>query len=442
MTTPWESIHPEALTHLQNLIRLNTVNPPGNEQIAVDYLAALLKKEGIDYQIVTAAPGRSNLVARISSGTSEGPLLLSSHLDVVPVEEKKWKYPPFEARIEEGYVWGRGAIDMKQMAVYSLMTFLLIKRLGLKLKRDLIWAAVADEEVGCDLGSKFLVEQHPDLIRAEYALNEVGGFTVHSGQKRFYPIQVAEKGFVWLKITAHGEAGHASMPHGESAIVKLAQMIDKLHKKFLPRHLHPVAEGFILALASGHGFPVSPILKGIVNPYGDLILKILPDREAAKFFIATLHNTACPTIVSGGHKINVIPSEATVLVDGRILPGQIPETFVREVQNLIGDGYTVEVIKQAPPQETPVDTPLFQLLKEVLEERDPGSVAIPYLITGFTDASFYQRLGIKTYGFSPIKLPPDLVFSKLYHNHNERIPVEGFQWGLETFFAAVRRFCL
>lgn len=447
MEIPWDKIHPQALGHFQNLIRLNTVNPPGNEQIAVDYLAALLKKEGIDYQILEAAPGRSNLVARLASGTSEGPLLLSSHLDVVPVEPEKWRYPPFEARIEDGFVWGRGAIDMKHMAIYSLMALILIKRLGLKgdspkLKRDLIWAAVADEEAGCDHGSRFLVEQYPETIRAEYALNELGGFTLHAGRKRFYPIQVAEKGFVWLKIKAHGEAGHGSLPHGENAIVKLAQAIDRLHKKFLPRHSHPVAESFILSLASGYGFPISLLLKGTLRPWGDLILKLLPDRDAARFFIATLHNTACPTMLEGGSKINVIPSEAAVLVDGRILPGQISETFVREVQNVIGREYEVEIIKQAIPQETPMDTPLFRTLKQVLEERDPGAEAIPYLIAGYTDAGWYQKLGIKTYGFAPIQLPPNLVFSKLYHNHNERIPIAGFQWGLETFFEAIRRFCL
>lgn len=438
----WNHLHQEALQHFQNLLRLNTVNPPGNEIIAANYLSEILKQEGIPFEILESAPGRANLVARLSSGKSEGPLLLSSHLDVVPVETEKWKHPPFGAEIAEGCLWGRGAIDMKHMAIYSLMTLLLVKRLGMKLKRDLIWAAVADEEAGCDQGSRFLVEQHPDRIHAEYALNELGGFTIHSGKKRFYPIQIAEKGFVWMRIKATGEAGHGSLPHGDSAIVKLARAVEHLHKNYLPRHTHPVSESFILSLASGQAFPASLFLKGIVKPYGDFFLKILPDKEAARFFIATLHNTACPTGLEAGQKINVIPSEAALLVDGRILPGSNPETFLAEIKNLIGPGYTLEVLKQSLPVETSANTPLYHLLKQVLEERDPGSKAIPYLVTGFTDATCYQKLGIKTYGFSPIKLPPNLVFSKLYHNHNERIPVEGFQWGLETFFEAVRRFCV
>lgn len=438
----WKPIHQEAIEHLRSLIRLRTVNPPGNERLVIDYISQILKKEEIEFQTFEREKGRTNLIARLHSSSSEGPLLLSSHVDVVPVEEDKWKYPPFDAWIENGYLWGRGAIDMKHMVVFNLMTFLLIKRLGIKLHRDLIWAAVADEEAGCDKGSQFLVEEHPEQLQAEYALNELGGFTIHSGKKRFYPIQVAEKGYVWLKLKVCGESGHASLPHGENAIVTLAQAICRLHKKYLPRHRHPVAESFILSLASGLGLPASLLLKGIARPFGDLLLKILPDRDAARFFIATLHNTACPTMIEGGQKINVIPSEAAFLVDGRILPGQKAASFIREVRKLIGPGYEVELLKEHGATETSADTPLYRILKDVLEKRDPGSEAIPYLVAGFTDASAYQKLGIKTYGFSPVKLPPDIVFSKLYHNHNERIPVDGFYWGLETFFEAVRRFCV
>ncbi len=437
----WSSIHDEALLHFRNLLRLNTSNPPGNEIIAVNYLSQILKKEEIPFEVIESGPGRANLIARFSSGGPEGALLLSSHLDVVPAEEGKWKYPPFEAKIEEGYLWGRGTIDMKHMAVYSLMTLLLMKRYGIKIKRDIIWAAVADEEAGCEFGSRYLVENHPDLLWSEYALNELGGFTIHSGTKRFYPIQVAEKGFVWLKIKATGEAGHGSLPHGKSAIVKVAHAVDRLHRHYLPRHGHRIAESFILSLASGRGFPASLFLRAVTKPYGDFFLKFLPDRDAARFFVATLHNTACPTGLEAGQKINVIPSEAALLVDGRILPGKSPESFLKELRQLLGKDFYIEILHQAQGTETSVDTPLFQTLQEVLEERDPGSEAIPYLIAGFTDATNYQKLGIKTYGFSPIKLPPNLVFSKLYHNHNERIPLEGFQWGLETFFEAVKRFC-
>lgn len=437
----WGPIHQEAIRHLQALIRLKTVNPPGNERIAVDYLSPLLKQEGIEFQTFEAEAGRTNLVARLHGTGKQAPLLLSSHLDVVPVEENRWTYPPFEGRIEDGYLWGRGAIDMKQMAVFCLMTLLLMKRMGIQPKRDLVWAAVADEETGCGLGSRFLVEEHPEQIRAEYALNEMGGFTLHSGGKRYYPIQVAEKGVVWFKIRAKGEPGHGSLPHDDNAIATLARAIDRLQTKYLPRHHHPVAERFILALAKGIGFPASLILKGVTKSFGDRILKKFPDREAGQFLAAITHNTACPTMLEAGQKINVIPSEAMLAVDGRILPGQTPETFLREVRDLIGPGYDLEVLSQQMPTECSADTPLFRLLKEVLEERDPGSEAIPYLVSGFTDASSYRRLGIKTYGFSPVKFPPGLSFSKLLHGHDERIPVEGLSWGLETFFEAVRRFC-
>lgn len=439
----------ESLQHFQNLLRLKTINPPGDEIIAIQYISEILKKEGIDFQVIESAPGRANLVARLKSQNPEAPpLLLSSHVDVVPVDEKKWKYPPFEAQIQEGCVWGRGAIDMKHMAVYCLMTLVnanRAKRKNFPLKRDLIWAAVADEEAGGDYGSKFLAEYHPDLIRAEYALNESGAFTIHSGRKRFYPIQIGEKGFVWFKIKTFSEGGHGSMPHGphgSNSIVNLAEVIQKLHKKYLPRHEHPVAESFILSLASGLAFPASLFLKGITKPsYGDLFLKLLPDREAAKFFIAILHNTACPTMLEAGQKINVIPSEAAVLVDGRVLPGSSREEFLKEVKALIGPDYEIEIMKESAGVETSSDTPVFRTLKKVIEEKDPGSEAIPYIIAGFTDATHYHKLGIKTYGFSPVKLPKDIVFSKLYHNHNERIPLDGFYWGLETFIEAVNRIC-
>ncbi len=440
------SLHTEALTHFQNILKLKTVNPPGNEILAIEYIARVLTQEGIEFQVLESAPGRANLVARLKSQNPESqPLLLSSHVDVVPVDEKKWKYPPFEAQIQEGCVWGRGAIDMKHMAAYCLMALIEAKRKNLHLKRDLIWVAVADEEAGGDHGSKFLAENHPDLIRAEYALNESGAFTIHSGNKRFYPIQIGEKGFVWFKIKAFSEGGHGSMPHGprgSNSIVNLAEVIQKLHKKYLPRHEHPVAESFILSLASGLAFPASLFLKGITKPaYGDLFLKLLPDREAAKFFIAILHNTACPTMLEGGQKINVIPSEAAVLVDGRVLPGSSREEFLREVRALIGTQYEIEVMKESAGVETSSDTEAFRTLKKVIEEKDPGSEAIPYIIAGFTDATHYHKLGIKTYGFSPVKLPNDIVFSKLYHNHNERIPLEGFYWGLEALMEAVKRIC-
>ncbi len=442
MTVPldWKQLHQEALGHFRALLRLETVNPPGNEGPAARYLSQALEKEGIASQVLEKVPGRANLVARLSSGRTEGPLLLSAHLDVVPVEPDRWSHPPFGAEVADGFIWGRGTVDMKHMAVFNLMTLLLFKRLGIKPMRDLIFAAVADEEAGGDLGAHFLVERHPELIRAEYALNEVGGFTLHSGKRRFYPIQVAEKGVVWLKIRVRGEGGHGSLPHGENAVVKLAPLIQRLNRKFLPRHVHPIAARFIRSLSCGLRFPASWVLRRIMGPGGDLLLKILPDREAARFFVAILHNTACPTILEGGQKINVIPGEASLSIDGRILPGMTPEIFLEELKECLGNGYETEVLKQAVGRESPVETPLFRVLKEVVEERDPGSEAIPYLISGFTDALAYEKLGIKTYGFSPIKLPPGLVFSKLPHNHDERIPIDGFLWGLETFFEAVKRF--
>ena len=215
----WNSVKQEAVTHLQNLLRINTTNPPGNEIEAVKYLSGVLTKEAIPHQIFEPAPGRASLVARLKGNGSKRPLLLTSHLDVVPAEGKKWERAPFSGDLKDGFIWGRGALDMKQMTVMELMMLLTVKREGLPLSRDLIFAAVADEEAGCKWGSKWLVANKPELIDAEYALNEVGGFSLHIDRHVFYPIGVAEKGFCWFKVTAQGEPGHGSLPHDDQAAV-------------------------------------------------------------------------------------------------------------------------------------------------------------------------------------------------------------------------------
>lgn len=438
-----DEVYKEALAHFQALLRMDTSNPPGNEIQVARYVEGVLRKEGIESSVIESAPGRGNIVARLKGSGSAGSLILTSHFDVVPAEAGKWSHPPFSGEIADGFVWGRGAVDMKNMTAYTLMTMLLLKRSGAKLKRDVVFVGVADEEAGCEYGMQFLVEKHPELLEAEYALNEVGGFTLHVGGSRLYPVQVAEKGFVWLKLTAKGDPGHGSIPHDNNAVVKLSEALKRIGERPFPLHVTPEARQFISAIASHLPFPRSLVLGLTMNPmFSDFVLrKVIPDKDQANVFHACLHNTVSPTQLSAGQKVNVIPSEAQALLDCRIVPGQTVESFLTELRAVIGNDMEIEIIKSALPAITPLDTPLYSMIKEVVEEQDPGSKVVPYLVVGFTDAKQLERLGIKTYGFSPVKFPPDLLFSKLFHGHNERIPLDGFQWGLKTFYAVVERFC-
>jgi acetylornithine deacetylase/succinyl-diaminopimelate desuccinylase-like protein len=432
----------EALHHLQNLLRIDTSNPPGEEIKAARYLEGLLRDAGLEPLVLESAPGRGNLVARLAGDGSEPPLLLAAHLDVVPADPGKWEHPPFGGEIHDGWLWGRGALDMKHMAVMSAMVLKRLRREGVRLKRDVIFAAVSDEEAGCDAGSRFLVEEHPDLVRAEYMLGEVGGYTLHLNGRVYYPVQVAEKGVCWLKLTVTGTPGHGSMPHGDNPVVKLGRILQRLGAYSLPQHNTAPVERFIQLVAPTQPIPARYVLPMLLTPsMSSLILdRLMPDKGVADSFRALLHNTVSPTVLEAGRNINVIPGEASVYLDGRTLPGQSTANLIDEIRSLVGEEITLSVVREMPPVETEPETPLFRLISEVIAERDPGAIAIPYLVPGFTDAKQFSRLGTRCYGFTPVRFPPGVAFSKLFHGHNERIPIEGFSWGLETLYHVVRRF--
>lgn len=430
----------ETLAHLQNLIRIDTTNPPGNELQACLYLKTVFEKAGLDYKILEPSPGRANFIARLSGDGSLKPLLLTSHLDVVPAERDKWDVDPFSGEIRDGFVWGRGAIDMKQMTALSLMAILKAKRDGVKLKRDLIFAAIADEEAGCRYGSKWLVENHPELINAEYALNEVGGFSLTVDENVFYPIGVAQKGVCWFKIVAVGTPGHGAMPHDDQAIEHVCFAAHKLSTEGLPFHATKIASQFVGEIAAKQKFPKNWILKGITKkPFSDFILgNLMPDKVKARNFKNMFRNLATPTMMQAGQKENVIPSSASVTFDGRILPEHTVAGFLAEVQNLVGPRFKIEIIHQEEPTVVPdFDDAFFGVLKASLKKSDPNAIPVPFLIPGYTDAKHYQKLGIKCYGFVPTKLPADLNFGALYHGHNERLPVDAIGFGLNVMWDVV-----
>ena len=432
-----------AIQHLQALLRIDTTNPPGNETAAAEYLAEVLRKEGIEPTLVGVSADRKNVLARLKGGDgSKGPLLLCAHLDVVPVELEHWTHPPFGGVIADGFLWGRGAIDMKHMAVMSVLTLIRLKREGYKLDRDVIFAGVADEEAGCEQGSKWLVVNHPDLVRAEFALGEAGAFSVYSNGVELYPIQVAEKGVVWFRMKARGTPGHGSMPREDNAVGRLSRAVAALASTRLPHHRTPVVEAYLGALAATQPAPRSWLIRNLwTRAIANLVLGKMPDRGVANAIAAALSNTAVPTMLRAGQKVNVIPGEAEAEVDGRTLPGQTTADFLREVQQVVGEEIELAVTRELPPVETSPESQLFDVLKATLKQHAPAGTAIPYMAPGFTDAKSWAELGCRCYGFEPVRFSPDdPKFSELFHGHNERIPIAGLKWGTTVLFEAVRRF--
>lgn len=439
----WSAIEDEALRHFKALLRIDTTNPPGNERPAAEYIAKVLAEDGIDSEILESKPGRASVIARLKGNGKRDPLLLNGHLDVVPADPDFWTHPPFEAVEADGCLWGRGAIDMKNMVTMGFMSLVIAKRAGLPLERDLIFAGVADEEAGSHEGALFLVEEHPEKVRAEYVLNEVGGHTFHMGDTRFYPIQVSEKGICWFEMTVEGEPGHGSMPRSDNSVVRLSRAIERLGSTRLPQRLTPVVEGFLRELADAAPFPRNKLMPLLLEPRlaGFLLDQMEKQNlEQAIGINAMLRNTASPTMLEAGKKVNVIPSAAKARVDGRILPGVTLEQYLAEVQRVVGPEVKLNVFDHHEGTVFTDQTPLYDTICDVVGERDPGAVPVPYMVPGFTDSFAYGRLGATCYGFSPVRLGPELNFTRMYHGHDERIPVDGFKWGLRTLYEVVARF--
>jgi acetylornithine deacetylase/succinyl-diaminopimelate desuccinylase-like protein len=438
----WPAITAEAVHHLQALLRLDTTNPPGNELAAAEYLAGVLRVEGYDPIVLEAAPQRGNLIARLKGDGSLPPLLLYTHLDVVPAESEHWTHPPFGGDVADGFVWGRGALDMKNIAAMQLMTVLLLKRAGVTLKRDVIFAATADEEIDSDVGADWLVTQHPDLVRAEYGLSEMGGHTLYLEGKKFYPVMCAEKGTCWLKMRARGRPGHGSVPHADHAVMHLVHAIECLMAHPLPLHLTATASIYVQRLARSVGGTTGLLLSAALNPLlHDAALKAFPDRTLADALHAILHNTVSPNQLYAGYKANVIPSEAEAILDGRMLPGFDHEAFLAEIRPRLGDGIELTIEHTSPPLEVSSETPLFNLIEQQLTRSDPGAIVVPYMMAGATDAKLFAKLGTQCYGFAPLKLQPDTPFDGLIHGHDERVSVEAFAFGVKVLFETVHEFC-
>jgi acetylornithine deacetylase/succinyl-diaminopimelate desuccinylase-like protein len=438
-------LHLDAQEMCQALLRMDTTNPPGAEQQAAEYLAGKLREVGYQPTMLESAPGRVNLVVRHRGTGRAAPILLAAHLDVVEADASKWKYPPFSGIEAEGCLWGRGAIDMKNMAAMSAA---IMRRLAfdkVPLDRDVIFAAVADEEAGCDHGSRFLVENHRDLVTAEYAIGESGGFSLHIANTTFYPVQVAEKGICWVRARFTGEPGHGSMPRADSAVIRLGEALARLGAAQFPVHPTRYVKEFLDAVAAQQPALVRPLMRIASKPaLLARIARLVPDVGFARSLSALLSNTASPTVVRAGNKVNVIPGTAEVQIDGRILPGQTQDDFLRELRDVLGEGVELEVVKSEPATVTePIESPLFDVIKKQVVAREPDAVVVPYMIPGFTDAKYFTQLGCKWYGFSPVKIEKEsgIKFADMFHGHDERVPVAGLHWGAEVLDAVVREFC-
>ena len=449
----WEKEGDACVSLLGDLIRIPTVNRgtrgegDGNERPAAELLAEYFRKAGMEPTLVEKEKGRTSVVARVRGTGKKAPILLNAHLDVVEVDESKWTHPPFAGEIHDGYLWGRGTIDMKHMAAMSACVMRLLQAnadAGKPLERDVIFAGVADEEAGCHLGAHYLVNEHPELIRAEYMLGEIGAFSQHMLGRTFYPIQVAEKGTVWVRATFSGDTGHGSMPDRNSSVVKLGRAIERLGRKHFPVHPTKVVSTFFEEIARALPAPQKQIVARLkkTEVAAFLVRYVLRDPAMKRTFAPLLSNTASPTVARAGAKVNVIPSTGTLEIDGRTLPGQSETSFLRELQEVMQEDARLDVFNSAPAVETSTDTEMYVHLANILRKHDPAGHPLPYMIPGFTDAKAYARIGTKCYGFSPVKFDPthDIVFSKMYHGNDERVPVPGLRWGVRVLYDAVSSF--
>ena len=303
----------------------------------------------------------------------------------------------------------------------------------------MIFAAVADEEEGCENGSAYLVEHHPDLIRASHVINEVGGFSIDVRGKRMFMVQVAERGIAWLRIRVRGNPGHGAVPNPDSAAAKAGKIVEKLAKSRLPHHFSKSSRRFLKELAKHSSLGDRIGLKLLQNRLlGPWVLHNLVPKDKRFVLQANLSNTVNPNVVRGGDKINVTPEEVVIDVDGRVVPGSSTEELIVEIQKLIGDEPEIEILQSKPPTEFEPDA-FFDQIEAVLNERCPGDPVIPYPVIGFTDSRNYARLGATCFGFYPLLLPPELDFAKMFHGVDERIPVDGFKFGIETLYDLVER---
>jgi len=422
----------------RDLIRFDTTNPPGEEHLAVELVERLLRDAKIDCARYESEPGRPNLVARVKGRGEAPPLLLQGHVDVVTTVNQDWRHRPFGGDIIDGYLWGRGALDMKSGVAMMVGALIRAQARG-GAAGDLVLAVLADEEAGGACGARWLVDAHPEFFTGiRHAIGESGGVALHLGGRRFYPIMVSEKRGCQMLVTLRGAGGHGSVPAHGGAMAKLGELLTRLDASRLPVQITTPVRLQLEAMRDALDEPLKSRIGSLLDPAtADVALAEL--GALSRGLDAALRNTVNATIVSGGLKINVIPSEVQVQLDGRLLPGFGPDDMVRELREVVGSEPEIEVLLVGPVQPE-VDLSQFDLFASVLKEADSGCVPVPSLVTGGTDARHFARLGIRTYGFLPLNIPPDFNSSPTIHAADERVPVSALEFGAECVYEAAIRY--
>ena len=429
MSDPASTAVSEVVGLASDLIRIDTTNTGDpatlvGERAAAEYVAGKLSEVGFETTYVESGdtPGRGNVVARLTGADpARDALLVHGHLDVVPADADEWSVHPFSGEVRDGYLWGRGAVDMKDMLAMSLAVARRFARDGVVPPRDIVFAFLADEEAGGLQGSHWLVEHRPELFEGcTEAISEVGGFSISGREgRRLYLIQTAEKGIAWMRLRARARAGHGSMVHEDNAVTALCEAVAKLGRHRFPLVMTDSVREFLDAVGEETGLDFAG---------EDMELALAKLGGIARVVGATLRDTANPTMLDAGYKANVIPSTAEAVVDCRVLPGR-QAAFEREVDELLGPDITREWVLSLPPVETTFDGDLVGAMDAAIVAEDPGARTVPYMLSGGTDAKAFGKLGMRCFGFSPLRLPPDLDFAALFHGVDERVPVDGLEFG-------------
>jgi acetylornithine deacetylase/succinyl-diaminopimelate desuccinylase-like protein len=425
MTAPHITAQDEVADLLSELIQINTSNPTHPERPAAEWVAGKLDEVGIASQIIEASKGRASTIARIEgSDSSRAPLLIHGHLDVVPADASEWSVDPFAGEIKDGFVWGRGAIDMKDMDAMTLALVREWARTGKKPPRDIVLAFVSDEEAGGRQGAHYLVDNHPDLFAdCTEAISEVGGFSISLNESaRVYLVQTAEKGINWLRLTASGAPGHGSMVHDDNAVTRLAEAVARIGNHEWPIVITDTVRATVAGLSQVLG-------RDLDAENVDEWLPML--GSAGRMIGATIRNTANPTMLEAGYKTNVIPSRAQATIDCRFLPGQ-EDHLLETIDELIGEGIERESEVRDIAVETTFDGALVDAMSAALRAEDDGAIPMPYLMSGGTDAKSFSTLGMRCFGFSPLQLPSGFEFMSLFHGIDERVPVDGLKFGVRV----------
>jgi acetylornithine deacetylase/succinyl-diaminopimelate desuccinylase-like protein len=432
-TGSWQGLpdaEDEVVLLTQELIRIDSSNwgdapeTVGEVEVA-DYCAERLREVGLDPEIiVTTSDSRRAVHVRIPGTDPRGPCSLHGHIDVVPAMAEDWSHPPFAAEIEDGFIWGRGAVDMKDMDAMILAVVRAWARGGVRPRRDVVVLFLPDEEAGSVHGSRWLVEHRPDLfVGVTEAVGEVGGFSLTvRDDLRLYPIQTAEKGIRWIRLRAKDRAGHGSMIHQDNAVTALCEAVTKVGRYQWPVRRTKTVDKFLDELSQAYGVDLTT---------GELDTVLSHLGTLGSLVGATLQNTSNPTMLQAGYKHNVIPGEAVASIDGRVLPGYEDE-FEATIRQIVGDAISVESVVEDDAIEAPFDTATVDLMASVLRAEDPGARAVPYMISGGTDAKAFNRIGIDCYGFSPLQMPADLDYWRLFHGVDERVPVDGLRFGVRV----------